>query len=97
MPQAEDNPSLLQKMARAPAHYARLVKHALQILLQRFFQHDQLEAVRQETARMGSASVESVSYLRADVQRIEENVAGLRDEVAAMRKLLDELLKSERV
>jgi cell division protein FtsB len=51
---------------------------------------DQLTELRQETARLGAASVESMAYLDADLHRLEENVRELREEVASLRRLIEE-------
>ena len=79
MSPAEGKPSLLARLRRVPRHLRNVVTH-----------RDQFAALHSETARMGSASVEAVGYLRDDLKHLEEGLVRLEGEVAAMRRLLAE-------
>jgi hypothetical protein len=52
--------------------------------------HQQVTELRQETARLGSAAVESTAYLDVDLKRIEESLRELREEVSTLRRLVEE-------
>ena len=61
------------------------VRRAVGILLQ-LVQRDQLRVLTHETRRLSSASVESVTYLGAEMKNVEERLARLEEEVASLRR-----------
>lgn len=51
---------------------------------------DSLTRLRLETEQLGSAAVESASYVGAELRSIDERVARLEEELAAIRELLEQ-------
>jgi hypothetical protein len=75
-------------LRRLPGGVLRAVRHALGRVLQVLF-YDQIRRLRGQVDRLGTATVESSTYLGLELQqldrrlsRIEEDVARLRDAVA---------------
>lgn len=65
---------------------------ALRRVLAGIFQvvfRDQLRDINKKTDRLGSASVESVTYLGGEVRALDERLAKIERELAALRKLLE--------
>lgn len=60
--------------------------------------HDQLGEVDQQTQRLASASVESIAYLGSELRALDERLAKIESDLAALRGLLDsgEALEPER-
>lgn len=54
-----------------------------------FAQRDQFRDLREQTQRLGSASVEAATYVQADLQAVEERLARLERELASLRSLLE--------
>jgi hypothetical protein len=52
-------------------------------------ERDEMHELRDETARLSSASVEAVTYLGGEVRRLDERLARLEEELAAIRGLLE--------
>jgi hypothetical protein len=50
---------------------------------------DQLSSISRQTERLGSASVESVTYLGAEVRALDQRLAAIERELAALRALLE--------
>lgn len=50
---------------------------------------DQLSSISRQTERLGSASVESVTYLGGEVRALERRLAAIERELAALRALLE--------
>ena len=50
---------------------------------------DRLRAIDEKTDRLGSASVESVTYLGGEVQALDQRLAKIEAELAALRELLE--------
>ena len=50
---------------------------------------DQLSSISRQTERLGSASVESVTYLGAEVRALDQRLAAIEREPAALRALLE--------
>jgi hypothetical protein len=50
---------------------------------------DQLGDISRQTERIGSASVESVTYLGGEVQSLDQRLAAIEEELAALRALLE--------
>lgn len=53
-------------------------------------EHDQIQAVRTETARLSSASVEAVTYLGGEIRALDRRLAELESELQAIRALLEQ-------
>jgi hypothetical protein len=53
-------------------------------------QRDELGELRQETRAMGSASVESVSHVGAELREINDRLLKLESDIEALRRLLGE-------
>jgi hypothetical protein len=65
------------------------IRRVLGMLLQ-LAERDQLRMLTHETRRLSSASVESVTFLGGELKTLEERLAQLEEELAAIRKLLEE-------
>lgn len=50
---------------------------------------DRLRAIDEKTDRLGSASVESVTYLGGEVQALDQRLARIEAELASLRELLE--------
>jgi hypothetical protein len=80
--------------------YVLAVKRILAILLARarklvgsflqVLESDQLDRLEHETRRLGSASVESVTYIGGELQALAERLSRLEEELAAVRQLLEQ-------
>lgn len=64
--------------------FRRLLGRALQVVEQ-----DELRSLRHETARLSSASVESVTYLGGELRRVDERLARVEEDLAELRRLLE--------
>jgi hypothetical protein len=64
------------------------VRRVLASLFQIVF-NDRLRDISQKTDRLGSASVESVTYLGGEVRALEARLAKIERELAALRELLE--------
>jgi hypothetical protein len=51
--------------------------------------HDRLRDISQKTDRLGSASVESVTYLGGEVRALDQRLARIEAELAALRETLE--------
>jgi hypothetical protein len=51
--------------------------------------NDRLRDISQKTDRLGSASVESVTYLGGEVRALDQRLAKIERELAALRELLE--------
>jgi HAMP domain-containing protein len=65
------------------------VRRALGVAAQ-VLQQDELGELRKETRALGSASVESVSHVGAELREINDRLTSLEGDVEAMRRLLEE-------
>ena len=52
--------------------------------------NDRLRDISQKTDRLGSASVESVTHLGSEVRALDQRLARIEDELAAIRELLEQ-------
>jgi hypothetical protein len=52
--------------------------------------HDQLGDLRRQTQRLGSASVESTTYLGSEVRALDERLAAIERELGELRTLLEQ-------
>jgi hypothetical protein len=50
---------------------------------------DRLSDISEKTDRLGSASVESVTYLGGEVRSLDQRLAKIESELAALRELLE--------
>jgi hypothetical protein len=84
--------SLVARVASALKRIAVLAMRPVRRLLGRALQvveQDELQALRQDTASLTSASVESVTYLGGELRRVEERLSRIEEELAALRRLLE--------
>jgi predicted nuclease with TOPRIM domain len=51
--------------------------------------HDQLADIRNQTERLGSASVESITYVGGELNRLDERLTRIEEELAALREAID--------
>ena len=51
--------------------------------------HDQLGDIKRQTQRLGSASVESATYLGSEVRALDQRLEAIEGELAALRELLE--------
>jgi hypothetical protein len=51
--------------------------------------HDQIGDLTRQTERLGSASVESVTYVGGELQALEERLSAIEKDLAEIRALLD--------
>jgi hypothetical protein len=54
-----------------------------------FAQRDQLDELKEQTRRLGSASVEASVYTHGELKAIEERLAGVERELAALRRAVE--------
>jgi len=64
------------------------VRRVLASIFQVVF-NDRLRDISQKTDRLGSASVESVTYLGGEVRALDQRLAKIERELAALRELLE--------
>jgi hypothetical protein len=64
------------------------VRRVLASIFQIVFK-DRLRDISQKTDRLGSASVESVTYLGNEVHALDRRLAAIERELAALRELLE--------
>ena len=65
------------------------IRRVFGMLLQ-LAERDQLRVLTHETRRLSSASVESVTFLGGELKTLEDRLSRLEEELAAIRKLLEE-------
>lgn len=63
----------------------RIVGALLQLV-----QRNEIVELGEQTRRLGSASVESATYVSGELQAVETRLASIEQELAALRKLLEE-------
>jgi hypothetical protein len=54
-----------------------------------FAQRDQLYELKEQTRRLGSASVEASVYTHGELKALEERLAGIERELAALRRAIE--------
>jgi len=64
------------------------VRRVLASIFQVVF-NDRLRDISQKTDRLGAASVESVTYLGGEVRALDQRLAKIERELAALRELLE--------
>jgi hypothetical protein len=67
----------------------RRLRHAVGVLLQSA-QRDEIQALREETHMLGSASVESVAHVGAELREINERVQKLERDIERLLPLVDD-------
>jgi hypothetical protein len=70
---------------RASAAIFAALRHALGRVFQVFFR-DQLRDLNRQTERLGSASVESATYLGRELQALDQRLSRIEHEVASLRE-----------
>ena len=50
---------------------------------------DRLRHIDEQTARLGAASIEAVTYLGSEVRALDQRLAAIERDLAALRQLLD--------
>jgi hypothetical protein len=75
-------------LRRGVAAILGAVRRVLASVFQVIF-HDRLRDISQKTDRLGSASVESVTYLGGEVRALEARLNQIERELAAIRELLE--------
>ena len=75
-------------LRRAIAAIFAAVRRVLASIFQVVF-NDRLRDISQKTDRLGSASVESVTYLGGEVRALEARLARIERELAGLRELLE--------
>jgi len=81
-----------KRVARALRRGLAAILGAVRRVLASLFQivfHDRLRDISQKTDRLGSASVESVTYLGGEVRALEARLARIERELAGLRELLE--------
>jgi hypothetical protein len=51
--------------------------------------HDQLADIRHQTERLGSASVESITYVGGELNRLDERLTRIEAQLAELREAVD--------
>jgi hypothetical protein len=69
------------------------VRRVLTSIFQIVFK-DRLRDIDEKTDRLGSASVESVTYLGSEVRALDQRLARIEGELAALRQLLESRKRS---
>lgn len=50
---------------------------------------EQVRLLTEDTARLGSSAVEASTYVEVELRRLDEDVRQLREEIAALRNLVE--------
>jgi hypothetical protein len=75
-------------LQRAVVAVLTAVRRVLGSVYQLVFR-DRLRAIDQQTERLGSASVEAVTHLGSEVRALDQRLAAIERELAALRELLE--------
>ncbi len=75
-------------LRRGLAAVLAAVRRVLAAIFQLVFK-DRLQEISQKTDRLGSASVESVTYLGGEVRALEARLTRIERELGALRELLE--------
>ena len=75
-------------LKRAVAAVLTFVRRVLGSVYQLIFR-DQLGSISRQTERLGSASVESVTYLGGEVRSLGQRLDAIEQELAAIRAILE--------
>jgi len=82
------NNGITRALGRGIAAILGVVRRVLASIFQVVF-NDRLRDISQKTDRLGSASVESVTYLGSEVHALDQRLADIEAELAALRELLE--------
>lgn len=80
---------------RSPSAFVRAVSTFFARLrrlignLLKFAQRDQLEELGDQTRRLGSATVESVTFVSGELRALDERLSRIEEELASLRLLLE--------
>ena len=88
MDTSSSNNGLTRALGRGVAALLGAVRRVLAGIFQVVF-NDRLRDISRKTDRLGSASVESVTYLGGEVRALDQRLARIERELAALRKLLE--------
>jgi hypothetical protein len=77
-------PALRRSVAAILGAIRRVLASVFQVVF-----HDRLRDLNQKTDRLGSASVESVTYLGGEVRALEARLDRIERELTAIRELLE--------
>lgn len=88
METSRSNSGLTRALGRGLAAILGAVRRVLASVFQLVF-HDRLRDISQKTDRLGSASVESVTYLGSEVHALDQRLAAIERELAALREMLE--------
>jgi hypothetical protein len=86
-PSSPDKP-VTSAPRRGLAAILAAVRRVLGSLFQIVF-HDQLRDIKRQTQRLGSASVESATYLGSEVRALDQRLESIERELAELRALLE--------
>ena len=88
MENSPSNNGLTRALGRGVAAILGAVRRVLASIFQIVF-NDRLRDISQKTDRLGSASVESVTYLGGEVRALDQRLARIEAELAELRRLLE--------
>jgi hypothetical protein len=77
-------PALQRALAKLLGGVRRVLGGIFQLVFR-----DQLGNISRQTERLGSASVESVTYLGSEVRSLDQRLEAIEKELAALRALLE--------
>lgn len=86
-PPSPDKPGS-SALRRGLAAILGAVRRVLGSLFQIVF-HDQIGDIRKQTQRLGSASVESATYLASEVRALDQRLEAIERELAELRAVLE--------
>jgi hypothetical protein len=87
-----DTPSSQNRITLSLRRGLAAILGALRRVLASVFQivfHDRLRDIDEQTERLAAASVESVTYLGSEVRALDQRLAKIERELAALRELLE--------
>ena len=87
-----DTPSSQNRVALVLRRAVVAILGAARRVLASIFQivfRDRLRDIDEKTDRLGSASVESVTYLGSEVRALDQRLAKIEGELSALRELLE--------
>jgi hypothetical protein len=76
--------ALKRQLSIVVSRLRRLVGSLLQLVV-----HDQLGDISRQTQRLGSASVESVTYLGGELRALDDRLSKIEAELATLRGLIE--------
>jgi hypothetical protein len=83
-----DDKGAVSALQRAVVAVLTALRRVLGSLYQVVFR-DRLRAIDQQTERLGSASVEAVTHLGSEVRALDQRLAAIEKELAALRELME--------